>query len=158
MRPDIRGNALAPKVECADNYEGANSRTTGLVYLGLSRLHPCGTLFQIVAVPVKRNSNGRTTPQYECLCDGRANISHSRPREEVLDMPLWGKRMKSRIQAYRRYAHNQVKDAFRHNVQANITYSNRVKQFYTRYRWTRLFNARRTLLFLVQNPTKTTLM
>jgi hypothetical protein len=33
---------------------GAKSNTTRLVYLGLSRPHPCGTLLQIVAVPVRR--------------------------------------------------------------------------------------------------------
>jgi hypothetical protein len=76
---------------------GANSSTAGLVYLGLSRPHPCGTLFQTVAVLVRRKSNRRTTPQYELLCDGRANIMHRRRREEILGSPLRGKRKKSRI-------------------------------------------------------------
>jgi hypothetical protein len=51
-------------------------------------------------------SDGRTTPQYEYLCDSRANIMRRRRREEVLDMPQWGKCAKSRIYIYRRYAHN----------------------------------------------------
>jgi hypothetical protein len=28
--------------------------------------------------------NGRTTPQYECFCDGRTNVIHMRKSEEVL--------------------------------------------------------------------------
>jgi hypothetical protein len=40
----------------------------------------------------------------------------------------------------------QGQAAFGQNVQTIITYSNTVKSFSNRYRWTRFFNARRTLL------------
>jgi hypothetical protein len=46
---EILGNAFALEMECANNYEG---RIRALP--GLSRPHPCGTLFQTVAVPVRR--------------------------------------------------------------------------------------------------------
>jgi hypothetical protein len=59
-------------------------------------------------------SNGRTTPQCECGCDGRANIVHRRRREEVLGMPLCGKRTKSRMSTYyHRYAHHPRASRFR---------------------------------------------
>jgi hypothetical protein len=45
----------------------------------------------------------------------------------------------------------QGQAAFGHNVQAIITYSNFVKTFSNRYRWTRLFNARRTHLLRSSN-------
>jgi hypothetical protein len=48
-------------------------------------------------VPLDEKSDWRTTAQYECLCDGRANVVHMRRREEVLDMPRWGKCTKLRI-------------------------------------------------------------
>jgi hypothetical protein len=40
----------------------------------------------------------------------------------------------------------QGQDAFGHNVQTIITYSTMVKTFSNKYRWTRLFNARRVHL------------
>jgi hypothetical protein len=42
-------------------------------------------------------SDERTTPQYECLCDGRGNVMRKRRREEVLGTPLWRKCTKLRI-------------------------------------------------------------
>jgi hypothetical protein len=44
---------------CAQNgmrrqLRGANSSTAGLVYLGVSRPHRCGTLFQTLAVMARR--------------------------------------------------------------------------------------------------------
>jgi hypothetical protein len=103
---------------------GANSSTTGLVYLGLSRKHPCGTLFQTIAVLVRHldeKSNGRTTPQYECWCNGRASILHRRGREEVLGRPMWGKRTKSRMCLLNTDMRTiQGQAAFGHNVQTII--------------------------------------
>jgi hypothetical protein len=48
----------------------------------------------------------------------------------------------------------QGQAAFGHNVQAIITYSNMVKTFSNWYRWTRLFNARRTHLLRSSNTHK----
>jgi hypothetical protein len=44
---------------------GASSNTPGLVFLGLSRPHQCGTLFQQSPCWLDETSNGRTTPQHE---------------------------------------------------------------------------------------------
>jgi hypothetical protein len=94
--PEILGNALVPKMECADNYGGRIRALPGLCTWGYRARTRAARSFEQPPCWLDEKSNGRTTPQYECICDGRADIRHMRRRDEVLGRPLWGKRTKSR--------------------------------------------------------------
>jgi hypothetical protein len=52
----------------ADNYMGANSSTTGLVYLGFrARTREARLCKYLSPCRLEEESDGRTTPRYECL-------------------------------------------------------------------------------------------
>jgi hypothetical protein len=111
--PEILGNALAPKIECANNYGGRIRALPDLCTWG-NRVHTRAACpYKQSPCCLDRNSIRCTTPQYECLCGGRANIMNRRRREEVLGRPMWGKRTKSRMYTYHRYAHNPRARCFR---------------------------------------------
>jgi hypothetical protein len=82
-------------MECADNYEGRIRTLPGLRTWGYRARIRAARSFKQSPCWLDEKSKGRTTPQYERWCDGRANIMHRRRKEEVLGMPLWGKRTKS---------------------------------------------------------------
>jgi hypothetical protein len=52
--PEILGHAFNALKGMRRQLRGVNSSTAGLCVLGLSRPHPCGTLFQTIAVLVRR--------------------------------------------------------------------------------------------------------
>jgi hypothetical protein len=100
-------------MECADNYGGRIRALPGLCTWGYRARTRAARSFKQSLCLLDAKNNGRTSSQYECWCDGHANIVHRRRREEVLGRPLWGKRTKSRMQTYHRYAHNPRASRFR---------------------------------------------
>jgi hypothetical protein len=97
-------------------------------------------------------SNGRPSPQYECLCDGRANARHTRRRERCWAGRCGGN-ARNRVSILTTDMRTtQGQTAFGHNVQTIITYYNKVNLFYNMYRcWTCLFSARPTHLLVGSN-------
>jgi hypothetical protein len=106
-------------MECTDRYEGLIQALPGLcTWDNRARTRATRSLKKSPC-RLGKMSDMRTAPQYECLCDGRANIVHIRRREEVLDMPLWGKCTKSLILTYHRYVHNPRSSRFRPQCSSN---------------------------------------
>jgi hypothetical protein len=89
------GNAWPPKLDCADRYEMKIQTQAGLCTLGFRAHTRASRYFKQSPCHVDEISNGLIAPQYECMCDGRANIMHKR-QKGVLDKPLWVTRAKSR--------------------------------------------------------------
>jgi hypothetical protein len=63
--PDILGNALAPKMDFADTYGGRI--LPGLCTWGYCARTRAARFFKQSPCRLDEKSNGRTTPQYECL-------------------------------------------------------------------------------------------
>jgi hypothetical protein len=63
--PEILGNALAPKMECADNYGGRIRALPGLCTWGYRARTRAARSFKQSTCWIDEKSNGRTTPQCE---------------------------------------------------------------------------------------------
>jgi hypothetical protein len=80
-----------------DKYGGHLRALPGLRTWGYRARTRATRSFKEAPCRLDEKSNGLKVPQYECLCDGEANMMHRRRRGEVFGMPLWGKRTKLRM-------------------------------------------------------------
>jgi hypothetical protein len=84
-------------MDCADKYGGRIRALPGLYTRGYRARTRVTRSFKKLPCRLDERGNERTSPQYEGLRDGRANMMHKQRREEVLGIPLWGKRTKPRM-------------------------------------------------------------
>jgi hypothetical protein len=81
-------------------------------------------------------------------------MMHRRRRQEVLGRPLRGKRTKSRMHTYHRFAHNPRARCFRPRCSSDSNLLTYGQNFLNMHCWARTFNARQTHPILSLNTHK----